>query len=101
MRHHPSFKAAAESEARTSVSCVEPSSTAAKAIDAADSPPIVTKLTTYSLIDLFAGCGGMTRGFEDTGRFRSTFAVESDTDAAETYRVNFGRHIVEGLIEEV
>jgi len=34
--------------------------------------------TTYALVDLFAGCGGMTLGFEQTGRFRSVFAVEWD-----------------------
>src|SRR3954447_26697425 len=56
---------------------------------------------SYTLIDLFAGCGGLTRGFEDTGRFRSIFAVESDADAAETYRLNFGDHVAESLIEDV
>jgi DNA (cytosine-5)-methyltransferase 1 len=55
----------------------------------------------YDLIDLFAGCGGMTRGFADSRRFRSIFAVESDADAAETYRLNFGEHVAEALIEEV
>lgn len=58
-------------------------------------------MRTYTLIDLFAGCGGMTRGFEDTGRFRSIFAVESDRDAAETYRRNFGEHVAQALIEDV
>jgi DNA (cytosine-5)-methyltransferase 1 len=53
------------------------------------------------LIDLFAGCGGMTRGFEDTGKFRGILAVEADRDAAETYRANFGEHMVEALIEDV
>jgi DNA (cytosine-5)-methyltransferase 1 len=55
----------------------------------------------YDLIDLFAGCGGMTRGFVDSGRFRSIFAVESDPDAAATYRLNFGDHVAEALIEDV
>jgi DNA (cytosine-5)-methyltransferase 1 len=57
--------------------------------------------TPYSLVDLFAGCGGMTLGFEQTGRFRSVFAVEWDEAAAETYRRNFGDHIVAGPIEQV
>ena len=39
----------------------------------------------YLLMDLFAGCGGMTRGFVDTGRFDPIFAVEADVDAAATY----------------
>ncbi len=56
---------------------------------------------SYALIDLFAGCGGMTRGFEDTGRFRSVFAVEWEQDAAETYRRNFGDHVFVGPIERV
>lgn len=55
----------------------------------------------YSLVDLFAGCGGMTLGFEQTGRFRSAFAVEWEEPAAETYRRNFGDHVVAGPIEQV
>jgi DNA (cytosine-5)-methyltransferase 1 len=55
----------------------------------------------YKLIDLFAGCGGMTRGFEDTGRFRSVFAVEFDQAAAETYELNFGNHVAAIPIQEV
>jgi site-specific DNA-cytosine methylase len=31
----------------------------------------------------------MTRGFHDSGRFESIFAVEFDLDAAATYRANF------------
>jgi DNA (cytosine-5)-methyltransferase 1 len=61
----------------------------------------VPTVPRYTLIDLFAGCGGLTRGFEDSGRFRSIFAVESDPDAAETYRLNFGDHIAEVPIEDV
>jgi DNA (cytosine-5)-methyltransferase 1 len=43
----------------------------------------------YRLIDLFAGCGAMTRGFVDTGRFEPIFAVESNPRAAATYAENF------------
>jgi DNA (cytosine-5)-methyltransferase 1 len=56
---------------------------------------------TLTLVDLFAGCGGMTRGFEDSGSFRSVFAVEFDRDAAATYGVNFGDHVACGPIEDV
>jgi DNA (cytosine-5)-methyltransferase 1 len=57
---------------------------------------------TYRLIDLFAGCGGMTRGFVDSGRYEAIFAVEMDRDAAETYGLNFGSdHVHEGRIEDV
>lgn len=54
-----------------------------------------------TLIDLFAGCGGLTRGFVDSGRFRPVFAVEWDKDAAATYRANFGDHVFCGPIERV
>jgi DNA (cytosine-5)-methyltransferase 1 len=58
----------------------------------------VARLT---LVDLFSGCGGMTRGFEDSGAFRSVFAVEFDRDAAATYAANFGDHVARGPIEDV
>jgi DNA (cytosine-5)-methyltransferase 1 len=58
----------------------------------------VARLT---LVDLFSGCGGMTRGFEDSGAFRSVFAVEFDRDAAATYAANFGDHVACGPIEDV
>lgn len=48
-----------------------------------------TRVHTYRLIDLFAGCGAMSRGFADSGRFRPVFAVESDPKAAATYAANF------------
>jgi DNA (cytosine-5)-methyltransferase 1 len=55
----------------------------------------------YTLIDLFSGCGGMTRGFVDSHRFRPILAVEADPDAAATYRENFGDHVNQARIEEV
>lgn len=58
-------------------------------------------MAEYSIIDLFAGCGGMTLGLERSELFRSIFAVEWDADAAETYRRNFGDHVIEGPIEQV
>ena len=54
------------------------------------------------LIDLFAGCGGMTSGFLDTGRFAPVFAVEWDRAAAATYAANFGEeHVFAGPIQAV
>jgi DNA (cytosine-5)-methyltransferase 1 len=56
----------------------------------------VARSRRYLLMDLFAGCGGMTRGFVDSGRFRPVFAVESDPDAAATYAANFGGAHIRG-----
>src|SRR5262245_10590025 len=56
----------------------------------------------YLLMDLFAGCGGMTLGFTETGRFDPVFAVEMDEHAAGTYAANFGAdHVVADKIENV
>lgn len=52
------------------------------------------------MIDLFAGCGGLTAGFESTQRFESVAAVEWDADAAATYAQNFGEHVHVGDIAE-
>ncbi len=54
-----------------------------------------------TLMDLFAGCGGLTRGFLDTRKYRAVFAVEWDEDAAATYEANFGDHVRCEPIEQV
>lgn len=46
-------------------------------------------MSTPTLIDLCAGCGGMTVGFVDAG-FSSVLAVEVDRAAASTYATTFG-----------
>jgi DNA (cytosine-5)-methyltransferase 1 len=60
------------------------------------------------MIDLFAGCGGMTRGFVDSGRFEPILAVEIDPSAAATYAANFvpdgvaaDQHVTTERIEDV
>lgn len=44
------------------------------------------------LVDLFAGCGGITEGFCRAG-FTPVSAVEWEPSAAATYEVNFGSHV--------
>lgn len=44
---------------------------------------------TPTVVDLFAGCGGLTAGFVAEG-FKSVRAVEWNLDAAATYAANFG-----------
>lgn len=53
-------------------------------------------VASYRLIDLFAGCGAMSRGFVDAERFEPVFAVESDARAAATYAANFPKAVVDG-----
>lgn len=53
------------------------------------------------VVDLFAGCGGMTRGFVDAG-FEPVLAIESDFAAACSYAANFGEdHTLWTNIEDV
>ncbi|MFF0413485.1 DNA cytosine methyltransferase [Kitasatospora sp. NPDC004745] len=57
----------------------------------------------FRVIDLFAGCGGLTKGFVDARHqgkpvYRPIAAVELDEAAAATYQANFGPHIHQGDI---
>jgi DNA (cytosine-5)-methyltransferase 1 len=58
----------------------------------------------YRLIDLFAGCGGMTQGFVEASRFLPVFANDFNIHALESYRENFDlerMHSIEGDIVEI
>lgn len=56
--------------------------------------------TSPTIIDLFAGCGGMTAGFVGEG-YLAVQAVEWDLHAAATYAANFGEgHMFWGDIAE-
>jgi DNA (cytosine-5)-methyltransferase 1 len=61
-------------------------------------------LNKITVLDLFSGAGGLTRGFIETGRFRSIGAVEKNHDARESYRLNFctdgSTHALFGDIED-
>ena len=41
----------------------------------------------YTFIDLFAGCGGLSLGFEEAG-FESLLAIDNWQDALDTYAAN-------------
>lgn len=57
---------------------------------------------TVSTIDLFAGAGGLSLGFEQAGLgFMPVYAVESDPAAAETFANHFGCSVADSPIEEV
>ncbi|MGL5824565.1 MAG: DNA (cytosine-5-)-methyltransferase [Nocardioides sp.] len=49
---------------------------------------------TVRLLDLFAGAGGMSRGFLDVPGFKVVGAVENDLQAAATFAANFGEKLV-------
>ncbi|RAO30362.1 DNA (cytosine-5-)-methyltransferase [Micromonospora noduli] len=58
-------------------------------------------LNPYRVVDLFAGCGGITEGFRRTGRYEAVAAVELDVAAASTYAENFGEdHMWQGSITD-
>lgn len=59
------------------------------------------KTPPLKVIDLFAGCGGLSEGFRESERFTPVAAVEKDVYAAATYAANFGEeHIYQGDIAE-
>jgi site-specific DNA-cytosine methylase len=59
-----------------------------------------TERPNFGVLDLFAGCGGLTDGFTSAShkdaRFVSVGAVELDPSAAATYASNFGAHVYKG-----
>ncbi|HEX3665815.1 MAG TPA: DNA (cytosine-5-)-methyltransferase [Rhizomicrobium sp.] len=55
---------------------------------------------SFRFIDLFAGIGGMRRGFESVGG-ECLFTSEWDRYSQKTYRENFGDHDIAGDIREV
>jgi len=57
-------------------------------------------MASHRIIDLFAGCGGLTQGFVDNGQFATVAAVEIDLQASATYAQNFGDHIHVGDVAD-
>lgn len=69
--------------------------------DDAWEPDTVRPVPQLRMIDLFAGCGGLTAGFMSAGSYRPVAAVENDFAAAATYAANFGEdHVHWGDIEK-
>lgn len=56
--------------------------------------------TKPTVLSLFSGCGGMDLGFLQEG-YKIVFANDFFHEACETYKKNFGNHIVEGDIADV
>jgi DNA (cytosine-5)-methyltransferase 1 len=55
--------------------------------------------TPYTVVDAFAGAGGLSEGFHMAG-YQTLLAIEMDEHAAETYRANFpDTPLLEGKIE--
>ncbi|MDO5307228.1 MAG: DNA cytosine methyltransferase [bacterium] len=52
------------------------------------------KQRKYNVIDLFCGCGGFSKGFEEAG-FNICFGIDIWKDALATYKYNFPKAVVE------
>jgi DNA (cytosine-5)-methyltransferase 1 len=55
----------------------------------------------FRLVDLFAGAGGFTLGFVETGRFEPVFANDFNAYAVKTYNANFEDHCLHGDINDL
>lgn len=53
-----------------------------------------------TVIDLFAGCGGMSVGLKKAG-FQNLLAVEWDASCCETFKANISRRVLQCAIQEV
>ncbi|ELB1139679.1 TPA: DNA cytosine methyltransferase [Vibrio parahaemolyticus] len=52
------------------------------------------------VVSLFSGAGGLDLGFQQAG-FSIVWANDFDKDAVETYKLNFGEHVVHGSISDI
>jgi len=55
----------------------------------------------YSLVDLFAGAGGLSLGFKMSGFFEPVAAVESNSKVADTYEANIGIKVIRKEVGKV
>lgn len=63
---------------------------------------LVIKMKKYRVIDLFSGCGGISKGFHNTGKVEMIGAIDFEKSACDTYAKNFpGAKVICGDIREV
>ena len=62
---------------------------------------MVSKMKKYTTIDLFAGAGGLSYGFKETGKFDIKIAVEYNKYAQETYKKNHPNTDIESDITQI
>lgn len=55
----------------------------------------------YKVVDLFAGAGGLSLGFLNTGKFEIKVAIENNKNAQKTYKRNHEEVIMYGDIQDV
>src|ERR1035441_4342758 len=54
---------------------------------------MINKIAKYKVVDLFAGCGGLSMGFEKAG-FNVVAAFDNWEPAIQTYKANFNHPII-------
>ena len=59
-----------------------------------------TEKPLYSLVDLFAGAGGLSYGFLQTGRFKVSAAFENNLNAQQTYKRNHKGALIYGDVAD-
>ena len=70
-------------------------------IEWVDTKKILPDHEKYNMIDLFCGCGGASKGFEEAG-FKSIMGIDVDPASSTTYRNNFRNALqIEGRIEKI
>lgn len=50
--------------------------------------PSYKKISPLNCLDIFAGCGGLSKGLEDSGLIKSKWAIECDDKAASAFYLN-------------
>lgn len=51
--------------------------------------PSYPKIEKFKALDIFAGCGGLSRGLEDSGLIQTKWAIECDENAGTAFKLNY------------